>query len=114
MRPLTFSGTRSPAQLWLVQPRPSAQASAPHPTAASLLAAIKSAAEQPPPSRSGPAAAAAPEEPVASTSKAPAPIPATAPAAAAGSTPDPKVEYLATLSQHQGVVNCVRFSPAGA
>ncbi|KWU42835.1 WD40 repeat-like protein, partial [Rhodotorula sp. JG-1b] len=26
---------------------------------------------------------------------------------------DPRVEYLATLSQHQGVVNCVRFSPDG-
>ncbi|BGP18320.1 hypothetical protein JCM10213_008493 [Rhodosporidiobolus nylandii] len=26
---------------------------------------------------------------------------------------DPKVEYLATLSQHQGVVNCVRFAPSG-
>ncbi|BGP56977.1 hypothetical protein JCM8202_000470 [Rhodotorula sphaerocarpa] len=106
---LATCGGDNKIRLWLVQPRPSAQASAPHPTAASLLAAIKSAAEQPPPSRSGPAAAAAPEEPVASTSKAPAPIPA----AAAGSTPDPKVEYLATLSQHQGVVNCVRFSPAG-
>lgn len=28
--------------------------------------------------------------------------------------PDPSVEYLATLSQHQGVVNCVRWSPKGA
>ncbi|GAA5915134.1 hypothetical protein JCM5296_002302 [Sporobolomyces johnsonii] len=27
--------------------------------------------------------------------------------------PDPKVEYLATLSQHTGVVNCVRFCPHG-
>ncbi|GAA5997435.1 hypothetical protein JCM5350_005654 [Sporobolomyces pararoseus] len=27
--------------------------------------------------------------------------------------PDPKVEYLATLSQHTGVVNCVRFCPKG-
>ncbi|GAA5937826.1 Cac2p [Sporobolomyces koalae] len=27
--------------------------------------------------------------------------------------PDPKVEYLATLSQHTGVVNCVRFCPQG-
>ncbi|BGP09953.1 Chromatin assembly factor 1 subunit [Rhodotorula toruloides] len=27
--------------------------------------------------------------------------------------PDPSVEYLATLSQHQGVVNCVRWSPKG-
>ncbi|GAA5999197.1 Cac2p [Rhodotorula paludigena] len=27
--------------------------------------------------------------------------------------PDPKVDYLATLSQHTGVVNCVRFAPHG-
>ncbi|BGP26338.1 chromatin assembly factor 1 subunit B [Rhodotorula toruloides] len=27
--------------------------------------------------------------------------------------PDPSVEYLATLSQHMGVVNCVRWSPKG-
>ncbi|GAA5888549.1 hypothetical protein JCM16303_004253 [Sporobolomyces ruberrimus] len=33
--------------------------------------------------------------------------------AGGGENPDPKVEYLATLSQHTGVVNCVRFCPNG-
>lgn len=89
-------------QLWLVHPRP---VSGPAETAASLLAAVARS------SSAGPDSTA----PLASTSTAPPPpLP---PSAAAGKTEpkdlDPKVEYLATLSQHQGVVNCVRFSPNG-
>ncbi|GAA5903901.1 hypothetical protein JCM6882_001344 [Rhodosporidiobolus microsporus] len=37
----------------------------------------------------------------------------TAPVPSASIETDPRVEYLATLSQHTGVVNCVRFAPCG-
>lgn len=42
-------------------------------------------------------------------------IASTKSAPGAGKGPDPaKVEYLTTLTKHNGVVNCVRFAPFGA
>ncbi|GAA5842947.1 hypothetical protein JCM11251_002942 [Rhodosporidiobolus azoricus] len=53
----------------------------------------------------------------------PRPAPSAAPSLSTNTTssttpagpadPGPRVEYLATLSQHTGVVNCVRFAPCG-
>ncbi|BGP41933.1 Chromatin assembly factor 1 subunit [Rhodotorula kratochvilovae] len=80
---LATCGGDNNVRLWLVTPRP-------HPDAPALSLPAH------------PAAAA-------STSSSSSSKPAHPPAA----DPGPKVEYLATLSQHTGVVNCVRFAPHG-
>ncbi|GAA5903071.1 hypothetical protein JCM8208_000444 [Rhodotorula glutinis] len=81
---LATCGGDNNVRLWLVTPRP-------HPDAPALSLPAKK------PTTPAPA-------PSASSSSAPH---GTKPA------PEPKVEYLATLSQHTGVVNCVRFAPFG-
>ncbi|GAA6014361.1 hypothetical protein JCM10207_005435 [Rhodosporidiobolus poonsookiae] len=49
-----------------------------------------------------------------STSAAPAPAkPSTGKQPATAASDDPRVEYLATLTKHEGPVNCVRFAPKG-
>ncbi|GAA6054059.1 hypothetical protein JCM3770_001345 [Rhodotorula araucariae] len=83
---LATCGGDNNVRLWLVTPRP-------HPDAPALSLPLP----LPLPFPSHPAAAA-------SSSSKPAPAPV---------DPGPKVEYLATLSQHTGVVNCVRFAPQG-
>ncbi|GAA5944693.1 hypothetical protein JCM3775_007579 [Rhodotorula graminis] len=81
---LATCGGDNNVRLWLVTPRP-------HPDAPALSLPAK----QP-------------------TSAAPAPSSSSSSAPHANKpAPEPKVEYLATLSQHTGVVNCVRFAPVG-
>ncbi|GAA5977903.1 hypothetical protein JCM10908_005142 [Rhodotorula pacifica] len=103
---LATCGGDNKIRLWLVHPRPAPSTSQHAATAATLLAAVAgarslSASAASPSSSSAPAAAAASTPTSTSNANANAP------------PPDPRVEYLATLSQHQGVVNCVRFSPNG-
>ncbi|GAA5957764.1 hypothetical protein JCM3765_003758 [Sporobolomyces pararoseus] len=78
-------------RLWLVTPRPP-------PTVAPLTLPV--------PAPTGPSSSSKPK-PGSSTSS------SSSKASNSNENPDPKVEYLATLSQHTGVVNCVRFCPKG-
>ncbi|GAA5902642.1 Cac2p [Sporobolomyces salmoneus] len=89
----TCGGDRN-VRLWLVTPRPP-------PTVAPLTLPVPDATGTPSSSKPNPQSSTS-----TSSSSASKPF-------ASNENPDPKVEYLATLSQHTGVVNCVRFCPHG-
>jgi chromatin assembly factor 1 subunit B len=81
-------------QLWLVTPRPP-------PTVAPLTLPV------PAPAGGASSSSSSKPNPQSSTSS------ASSKPFNSNENPDPKVEYLATLNQHTGVVNCVRFCPTG-
>ncbi|GAA6024118.1 hypothetical protein JCM11491_001096 [Sporobolomyces phaffii] len=92
---LATCGGDKNVRLWLVTPRPP-------PTVAPLTLPVPAPAD----ARSSSSSSAKPTPGSSTTSTASKPF-------KAEDNPDPKVEFLATLSQHTGVVNCVRFCPFG-